>query len=1133
MAGKIVDGWLHHSRGILLAAIVFGLFVWVFDALMDYLFFYKGGYSFSELLFIKPPPHEIYVRSIILASFIVFGVLVSIHINRRRKAEHELRESRENLNITLNSIGDAVISTDVNGHIIRMNPIAAELTHWDPADAAGRPLTEVFNIVNALTREPAENPVQKVLESGKIVGLANHTVLIARNEREYQIADSAAPILNSNGIINGVVLVFRDVTEDYHKSRKIEENEAFLKAVFHGIKDGISVLNKDLTVRYVNPVMEKWYEKQLPLLGKKCYECYHQSDKPCEPCPTLRSIKSGKTEVDVVPGSKDPDSPVKWLELSSYPFTDIETGEVTGVIEFVRDITERKEAERKIEESEERFRLAYQANPDAIVITRISDGKYIDVNEGFTHITGYTREEVIGESSMSLNIWKNLDLRKEIGERIKKNQMVRNIESEFINKNGDTIHGLMSAALISLNEEPAVISITRDITKLKQTERELQEQRQRLELALKGAEIGLWDWNIQTGAVIFNERWAEMLGYRMEEIEPHVNSWKTLVHPDDVRPVMEILNAHLEGKTTYYETEHRARTKDGSWKWILDSGKVLEWDDDGNPMRAVGIHLDITERKEKEKLIQESEEKYRLLAETTSDIIVLHDMQGIITYANQALCDITGMHPDEVIGKPIVSFIPEDYLESFYQRQAKRRANDIQTYRYEAEVINMRGEHIPMDISSSPVIRDDVIDEVLVVARDISERIRAEQELKTKNEEYQATNEELSESLERIQEMNVKLEESKIKAEESDRLKSAFLANMSHEIRTPMNGILGFAELLKAQNLKSSKKKEYLNIIQESGKRMLNLINDLIDISKIEAGQMKLSFAKTNLNEVIDYQQTFFKPEASSKNIELTTSKTLPSVQASIETDREKLMAVLTNLIKNAIKFTNEGNITFGYNLKGNMVEFYVQDTGVGIPKEQQKAVFERFVHADLSLSKPYQGAGLGLSITKAYVHMMGGKIWVRSKEEEGSVFYFTIPYSKHEQNHESIDVSTDRLHRDLKNVTVLITEDDKAGSIYLYELLKMKCKKVMHAANGVEALELCQNNDDIDLILMDIKMPGMDGHEVTRRIREFNKNVIIVAQTAFALSGDREKAIEAGCDDYIPKPVKSDDLLRIMEKFF
>jgi hypothetical protein len=605
------------------------------------------------------------------------------------------------------------------------------------------------------------------------------------------------------------------------------------------------------------------------------------------------------------------------------------------------------------------------------------------------------------------------------------------------------------------------------------------------------------------------------------------------MHPDDVRPVMEILNAHLEGKTTYYETEHRNRTKDGSWKWILDSGKVLEWDDDGNPMRAVGIHLDITERKEKEKLIQESEEKYRLLAETTSDIIVLHDMQGIITYANQALCDITGMHPDEVIGKPIVSFIPEDYLESFYQRQAKRRANDIQTYRYEAEVINIRGEHIPMDISSSPVIRDDVIDEVLVVARDISERIRAEQELKTKNEEYQATNEELSESLERIQEMNVKLEESKIKAEESDRLKSAFLANMSHEIRTPMNGILGFAELLKAQNLKSSKKKEYLNIIQESGKRMLNLINDLIDISKIEAGQMKLSFAKTNLNEVIDYQQTFFKPEASSKNIELTTSKTLPSVQASIETDREKLMAVLTNLIKNAIKFTNEGNITFGYNLKGNMVEFYVQDTGVGIPKEQQKAVFERFVHADLSLSKPYQGAGLGLSITKAYVHMMGGKIWVRSKEEEGSVFYFTIPYSKHEQNHESIDVSTDRLHRDLKNVTVLITEDDKAGSIYLYELLKMKCKKVMHAANGAEALELCQNNDDIDLILMDIKMPGMDGHEATRRIREFNKNVIIVAQTAFALSGDREKAIEAGCDDYIPKPVKSDDLLRIMEKFF
>jgi signal transduction histidine kinase len=234
---------------------------------------------------------------------------------------------------------------------------------------------------------------------------------------------------------------------------------------------------------------------------------------------------------------------------------------------------------------------------------------------------------------------------------------------------------------------------------------------------------------------------------------------------------------------------------------------------------------------------------------------------------------------------------------------------------------------------------------------------------------------------------------SKEKAEESDRLKSAFLANMSHEIRTPMNGILGFADLLKEPDLSGEQQQKYIRIIEKSGNRMLNIINDIIDISKIEAGLMNLEITESNINEQTEYIYTFFKPEIEAKGISLSNKNTLPGVEAIIKTDREKLFAILTNLVKNAIKYTYKGLIEFGYVKKGEFLEFFVKDTGIGIQEDRQEAIFERFIQVDISKKQAYQGAGLGLSISKAYVEMLGGTIWVDSGEGVGSTFYFTIPY--------------------------------------------------------------------------------------------------------------------------------------------
>jgi len=238
----------------------------------------------------------------------------------------------------------------------------------------------------------------------------------------------------------------------------------------------------------------------------------------------------------------------------------------------------------------------------------------------------------------------------------------------------------------------------------------------------------------------------------------------------------------------------------------------------------------------------------------------------------------------------------------------------------------------------------------------------------------------------------------KEKAEESERLKSAFLANMSHEIRTPMNGILGFVGLLKEPRLTGEEQLEYIGIIEKSGVRLLNIINDIVDISKIEAGQMVVNIQETNINEQIEYIYTFFQPEFERKGLQLSFKNALSSKEAVIKTDREKIYAILINLVKNAIKYTNEGAIEFGYKLKTEnsfpVLEFFIKDTGIGVPIDRQEAIFERFIQADISDKMALQGAGLGLSISKAYVEMLGGNIRVESEPGKGSAFYFTIPYT-------------------------------------------------------------------------------------------------------------------------------------------
>ncbi len=489
--------------------------------------------------------------------------------------------------------------------------------------------------------------------------------------------------------------------------------------------------------------------------------------------------------------------------------------------------------------------------------------------------------------------------------------------------------------------------------------------------------------------------------------------------------------------------------------------------------------------------------------------IMIHAEDGEVLSINETWTELTGYSIEDM---PTFS----DWKERAFKQERhyrKRHVDDLYLVNNridegEYKIFTSWGEKIIWDFSSAPLGSfADGRKLIISMAKDVTERKLNE----------------------------VELIQAKEKAEKSDALKSAFLANMSHEIRTPMNGILGFADLLKEPQLNSEEQQKYIQIIEKSGVRMLNIINDIIDISKIESGLMEMNIKDSNINKQIEYIYTFFKPEIEGKNMQFTRNMPLPTDEATIKTDKEKLFAILINLVKNAIKYSEKGFIDIGYVKVGKHIKFYVEDSGIGIEKDRLQAIFKRFVQADISDKEARQGAGLGLAISKAYVEMLGGKLWVESELGKGSTFYFTIPCELElkETNIKFSEPDIVELDSQIRDLNILIVEDNEESALLLSTLLKKNSRKISLANNGFEAIEFCRNNLDVDIVFMDMKMPEMNGYEATQKLRQFNKDVVIISQTAFGLAGDDEKAIEAGCDAYLSKPIKKSELLMLLERYF
>ncbi|MBN2820566.1 MAG: PAS domain S-box protein [Bacteroidales bacterium] len=930
----------------------------------------------------------LYFETGIIVSLVIFlllflGVGMAYLYNRRQKQIYrDLFKNKENYLTTLKSIGDAVISTNKNGIIEYLNPVAEQLTGWRIKEAQGKSLEKVFKIINEETLETVESPVHKVLREGIVVGLANHTLLISKDGHELPIADSGAPIKDEKGKIIGVVLVFRDQTEERAYQKKIAQSEAQYRELVEST-DAIAwefdILNDKWL--YVAPQVTRklgWLPNEWTNLDFWKTNIHpDERDNAANYC--LECAAKGESH-SLEYRFKSKDGKYVWIrDVVSVEMQDNKPVRLRGVM---FDITEQKNNEIGLQEKNTFIQTVLDNLPIGIALNKIDEGTAFYMNRKFEEIYGWKASELIDISSFFEKVYPDKDYRNKVVRMI-----LEGIESGDSQKmhweniqiaKHDGTKGFVNAVNIPLHTQNTMVSTVIDITSRTLAEKELKESEERFRKAVLLAPIPIMVHDEDGIVINLSEGWTHFSGYTLKDI-PDLKAWTEKAYGEKAQEV----------------------------------------------------------------------EKY-----------------------------VTGLFNEE---KTVLS----GEFEIFAKTGEKRVWNFFTT---------------PLGkLSSGKKI-------MLSIAPDITQRKKVQNELIVAKE----------------------------RAEESERLKSAFLANMSHEIRTPLNGILGFTNLLtEEENLTQTQKKEFANVIKKSGDGLLKIINDILDISRLETSKADILQKPFDAIKTLSTIYSIFQKKKTGiekENIELIVKK--PEMPLILNTDENRLIQIFSNLLDNALRFTPEGSVTFGISgIKENKAEFFVADTGVGIPKEKHGIIFDRFSQADNSLTRSYGGTGLGLSIVKKLLELMGSEITLDSEPGKGTCFRFQLPVVSMDKNEEPSIENKPSGKIKFSNTKILVVEDDLASQHYFRQILTSRSGDLYFAATGTEALNIYKTRKP-DVILMDIRLPDINGLEVVRKIRTTDNQVVIIAQTAYAMTEDKLKALEAGCNDFVAKPINIEVLFRKISAF-
>ena len=652
------------------------------------------------------------------------------------------------------------------------------------------------------------------------------------------------------------------------------------------------------------------------------------------------------------------------------------------------------------------------------------------------------------------------------------------------------------------NRQQSVLLILKNINRYKKIEKKLLESEQRFQLATEAADLGIWDYTIATGKTFYSRKWKSILGYYPDEIIDSYQVWEGLLHPEDKERMINYINNFIKSDMRVYEAEFRMKHKNGNYIWIRSRASVLR-DENGVAIRMFGTHRDITEAKK-------SESEYTKLHQAVLQspiAVIITNTEGYIEFFNPAFCKITGWGDQEIIGKKPNILKSGFQPPSFYEKLWKTISSGNE---WQGEFKNRKktGEYYWELASISPIRNNfGTITHYVKIAENITYLKKIERDLKKAKQD----------------------------AEIANNYKNHFLANMSHEIRTPINTIIGFSELMKNENLQVQKRNKYSEIIEENSQALLRLIDDIIDVAKIEANELKIRKEACSLGELFSELEMTYKNYLRRKqkpNLELIFQLPEESHHDVIFTDPYRLKQILNNLYLNALKYTETGHIEIGYNIiNDNKLRFFVSDTGGGIPLERIKNIFKRFNYTE-ETSTTTVGSGLGLSICKDLALLLGGDINVKSIPDEGSIFYLTLPYDKIKITMVRSTVKSPSQGKyNFSDYTIMIAEDTPYNYEYLSSILEKTGAHIVWAKDGIDVLNI-YNSTKIDLILMDIQLPEISGYEASTQIRLKDLNIPIIAQTAFAMAEDKQKCFDSGCNEVLVKPIRMDDVLTTVAKY-
>ncbi|MFA6030923.1 MAG: PAS domain S-box protein [Elusimicrobiota bacterium] len=1038
------------------------------------------------------------------------GMIVLYDLRRRDLAERRLRESEAALQDFLDGANDLIQSVGPDGRFIFVNNAWRQTLGYGEGELAA--LT-VWDVVAPDCRESCMKLFQRVLEGATLRHV--ETVFLTRDGRRVLVEGSANPRLE-NGRAVATRAIFRDVTARREAEEALERSIRELKDTKYALDRSAIVSISDAAGRiiYVNEAFcaVTGYARE-ELLGQN-HRLLKSGHHPPEFFEAMwRTISGGRVwQGEVLDKAKD--GALFWLHMTITPLLG-ENGKPERFVSIHFDISARKEAERGFAETTARLKSVLDAATQSSIIATDTQGLITVFNTGAERMLGYKASEMVGKRTPEIL---HLPEEAEAHGRELKELLGRPVEGfdifveqaragryeerewTYVRKDGGriTVNLTVTALHGADGEIQGFLGIAVDVTERRWAERALMESEERWQFALEGSGDGVWDWDLRRNAVYFSPRWKAMIGYADAELPDKMEEWTKRVHPDDLPGVQELLQKHFRRESPVYVSEHRMRCKDGAWKWILDRGKVTSWTEDGRPQRMVGTHSDVTERKRAEEELR----KLSLAVQQSPAAIVVTDVAGNIEYVNPKFTELTGYAPEEALGKNPRILKSGEQPAEFY-RELWTTILGGGTWKGELHNRKKDGELYWETVSISPVKNaEGVVTHFVAVKEDVSERKRAAEELARARDA----------------------------ALEAARTKSAFLANMSHEIRTPMNAIIGMTGLLIDAGL-DARQREFAETIRTAGDTLLAIINDILDFSKIESGKLTLESVEFDLRKELEDCVTLLAQRAQSKSVEMTAFVD-GEVSSIVRGDPGRLRQVLFNLLGNAVKFTAKGDVALRVEkeFEGEdrvVLRFTVADTGIGIPPETQKRLFQAFTQADASTTRKFGGTGLGLAICRQLVELMGGTIGVESVPGKGSTFWFRLPLGRGKGAEPAAAPV-----RELSGVRVLVVDDNRHNrEIVSHQLASWKvvCEAVEGAPKALERLRAaCAEKRPFGLVITDMQMPDVDGLSLAHSIRDdaalCAPKVVLLTSMGTGMTG--EELREHGLSACLGKPVRQAALL-------